>query len=91
LKRLIFAILVLALVLETMPAFGHRMFIGQRVTVDLYAIFDDGEPAKDASVQVSGMGSSTPRIRPTPQESSAWFCRKGDWRVEIHCVWRRTC
>jgi len=52
LKRLIFAILVLALVLETMPAFGHRMFIGQRVTVDLYAIFDDGEPAKDASVQV---------------------------------------
>lgn len=51
-KRLILAILVLALVLETVPAFGHRMFIGQRVTVDLYAVFDDGEPAKDSSVQV---------------------------------------
>lgn len=52
LKRLIMAILILALVLETVPAFGHRMFVGQRMTVDLYAIFDDGEPAKDASVQV---------------------------------------
>jgi len=45
-------ILILALVLSSGLAAGHRMFVGQRATVDLYAIFDDGEPAASASVQV---------------------------------------
>ncbi|VVB72888.1 Uncharacterised protein [uncultured archaeon] len=51
-KRTILAILILALILGLVPAQGHRMFVGQKMTVDLYAIFDDGEAANDASVQV---------------------------------------
>jgi len=51
-KKIVLILLVLALILGAMPAFGHRMFIGQRMTVDLTAIYDDGEPASDATVQI---------------------------------------
>jgi nickel transport protein len=48
----ILAILILALILSSGLACGHRMFVGQRVTVELTGVFDDGEPAADASVRV---------------------------------------
>jgi nickel transport protein len=46
------ALLMLAIFLTAGMASAHRMFVGQRVTLDLYAIFDDGTPAKNATVQV---------------------------------------
>ena len=36
----------------SMAASGHRMFVGQSLTLGISAIYDDGEPAADASVQV---------------------------------------
>jgi hypothetical protein len=52
LRTIILLGLVLALIVCSMNAAGHRMFVGQRMTVSLSAIYDDGEPAAGASVQV---------------------------------------
>ncbi len=46
------ALILLALVLGSGMASAHRMFVGQRINVETYAIFDDGSPANDASVNV---------------------------------------
>jgi hypothetical protein len=46
------ALILLALVLGSGTASAHRMFVGQRINVETYAIFDDGSPASDASVKV---------------------------------------
>ena len=46
------ALILLALVLGSGTAGAHRMFVGQRVNVETYAIFDDGSPANDAPVKV---------------------------------------
>jgi hypothetical protein len=52
LKLFIIATLILVLISGSMTASGHRMFLGQSMTVSLSAIYDDGEPAALASVQV---------------------------------------
>lgn len=52
LRVLILLTLILALITGSMTATGHRMFLGQSMTVSLSAIYDDGEPAAQASVQV---------------------------------------
>lgn len=46
------ALIVLALALGSGTACAHRMFVGQRINVETYAIFDDGSPANNASVKV---------------------------------------
>ena len=46
------ALIMLTLVLGSGTASAHRMFVGQRINVETYAIFDDGSPANDASVKV---------------------------------------
>lgn len=52
LRSIVLLTLILALIACSMNATGHRMFVGQRMTVALSAIYDDGEPAADASVKV---------------------------------------
>jgi len=52
LRYLILLTLILTLIAGSMTATGHRMFLGQSMTVSLSAIYDDGEPAAQASVQV---------------------------------------
>ena len=52
LRPIIFLALILFLVAGSMTASGHRMFLGQSMTIGLSAIYDDGEPAAQASVQV---------------------------------------
>ncbi|OPY52845.1 MAG: hypothetical protein A4E48_00977 [Methanosaeta sp. PtaU1.Bin060] len=79
-------ILIIALVIGSCPAQGHRMFIGQKMTIDLYAIFDDGEAARNATVQIYRDGElyaenktdSTGRFTlPLPGKGT------GDWRFLI--------
>ncbi|HOO54874.1 MAG TPA: hypothetical protein PLY09_01185 [Methanothrix sp.] len=57
-KRWIVLIL-LALVLGSGIASAHRMFVGQKINVETYAIFDDGTPANDASVKVYRESATT--------------------------------
>lgn len=52
-------LLLLALVLASGPASAHRMFVGQRINVETYAVFDDGSPAQNASVKVYRMNATT--------------------------------
>jgi hypothetical protein len=52
LRFFIIATLILILISGSMTASGHRMFLGQSMTLSLSAIYDDGEPAALASVQV---------------------------------------
>jgi len=33
-------------------ASAHRMFVGQRMTLDLYVLYDDGSPAGNAMVKL---------------------------------------
>jgi len=46
------ALIILALVLGAGTASAHRMFVGQRITVEACAVFDDGSPANDAPIKV---------------------------------------
>jgi hypothetical protein len=46
------ALILLALFLGSGTASAHRMFVGQRINVETYAIFDDGSPANNAPVKV---------------------------------------
>lgn len=50
--KTILCIVLIALLICTGFACGHRMFIGQRITLDLYAIYDDGTPASNADVKI---------------------------------------
>ncbi|HQF17585.1 MAG TPA: hypothetical protein PLI05_11035 [Methanotrichaceae archaeon] len=50
--REIVVVLVLTLLLMAGSASGHRMFVGQKMTLDLVAMFDDGTPATDAIVEI---------------------------------------
>ena len=49
--------LILALIMGSLNASGHRMFVGQRMTVTLSAVYDDGDPVAEASVLVFRDGS----------------------------------
>lgn len=53
------ALILLVLVLGSGTASAHRMFVGQRINVETYAIFDDGSPAKDAPVKVYRENATT--------------------------------
>ena len=50
-KRLI-ALILLALVLGAGSASAHRMFVGQRINVETYAMFDDGSPANSVPIKI---------------------------------------
>jgi len=50
-KSLILIILIVFL-LDTGLSSAHRMFIGQRMTLDLYANYDDGSPAANSTVKL---------------------------------------
>ncbi|MDD1762789.1 MAG: transthyretin-like family protein [Methanothrix sp.] len=50
-KSLILIILIVFL-LDTGLSSAHRMFIGQRMTLDLYANYDDGSPVANATVKL---------------------------------------
>lgn len=51
-KKLLCIIIIIAMLLCVEPACAHRMFIGQRLTLDLYAFYDDGTPACSAKVKI---------------------------------------
>jgi len=70
----------------SMAASGHRMFVGQSLTLGISAIYDDGEPAADASVQVFLNGA----LYSQNQTDSTGFFRiplpgtgAGDWMFVI--------
>jgi nickel transport protein len=50
-KSFILIVLVIFL-LNTGSSNAHRMFIGQRMTLDIYANYDDGSPAANATVKL---------------------------------------
>lgn len=85
-RSLILLILLLTLMAGSMTACGHRMFVGQSLTVGLSAIYDDGEPAAQASVQVFRDGV----LYSQNQTDSKGFFRMtlpgagtGEWRFVI--------
>lgn len=53
------ALILLVLVLGSGSVSAHRMFVGQRINVETYTIFDDGAPASDASVKVYRENATT--------------------------------
>lgn len=78
--------LILLLIAGSMTASGHRMFLGQSMTIGLSAIYDDGEPAAQASVQVFRNGV----LYSENQTDSTGFFRlampgrgTGDWRFVV--------
>lgn len=82
----IIATLILVLISGSMTASGHRMFLGQSMTVSLSAIYDDGEPAALASVQVFRDGI----LYSQNQTDSSGFFRMalpgkgtGDWKFVV--------
>jgi hypothetical protein len=86
LRLLVLLILLLTLMAGSMAASGHRMFVGQSLTVGISAIYDDGEPAAEASVQVFLNGA----LYSQNQTDSSGFFRMplpgtgaGDWRFVI--------
>ena len=86
LRLLVLFILLLTLVAGSMAASGHRMFVGQSLTAGISAIYDDGEPAADASVQVFLNGE----LYSQNQTDSTGFFRiplpgtgAGDWMFVI--------
>ncbi len=48
----IIAVAIAAILLCAGAASGHRMFVGQRITLDLYVLYDDGSPAGNATVKL---------------------------------------
>lgn len=85
-RTIILLALVLALIACSMNASGHRMFVGQRMTVSLSAIYDDGEPAADASVKVFRDGKLFSENR---TDSTGFFKMAlpgkgtGDWKFVV--------
>lgn len=85
-RSIILLILFLALIAASMTASGHRMFVGQSLTVGISAIYDDGEPAAQASVQVFRDGD----LYSENQTDSTGLFRMalpgtgaGDWRFVV--------
>ena len=86
LRFLILITMILVLIAGSMTAGGHRMFLGQSMTVSLSAIYDDGEPAALASVQVFRDGV----LYSQNQTDSSGFFRMalpgkgtGDWKFVV--------
>ena len=52
-------ILVLLLLLTAGMAEGHRMFVGHQVTLEIFAIYDDGEPASNAEISIYRLNATT--------------------------------
>lgn len=50
-KRIL-ALILLAILLCAGASSAHRMFVGQRMTLDLYVLYDDGSPAGNAMVKL---------------------------------------
>lgn len=48
----IIAAAIAAILLCAGAASGHRMFVGQRMNLDLYVLYDDGSPAGNATVKL---------------------------------------
>lgn len=46
------AILIAATFLSTGLGCGHKMFVGQRINIDVFGVFEDGQPAQDAKVDI---------------------------------------
>ena len=85
-KRFILVMLILALTASSMTASGHRMFVGQSISIGLSAIYDDGEPAAFASVEVFRDGV----LYSQNQTDSTGFFRvalpgngTGDWKFVV--------
>ena len=52
-------ILVLLLLLTAGMAEAHRMFVGHRMTLEIFAIYDDGEPARNADISIYQIGRAS--------------------------------
>jgi len=86
LRLFILVVLILALTASSMTASGHRMFVGQSISIGLSAIYDDGEPAALASVEVFRDGV----LYSQNQTDSTGFFRvalpgngTGDWKFVV--------
>jgi hypothetical protein len=89
LRWLVILALILALVACNMNASGHRVFVGQKMTVTLSAVYDDGDPASDASVQVFRDGVLYSENKTNPAGVFSMVLPEkgvvGDWRFVVSC------
>jgi len=88
LRSLVILALILALVACSMNASGHRMFVGQKMTVTLSAVYDDGDPASDASVQIFRDGALYSENKTNPAGVFSMVLPEkgvGDWKFVVSC------
>jgi len=67
----IIIVAIAAILLCAGAASGHRMFVGQRMSLDLYVLYDDGSPAAMLRSSSIRMASSSLRMSPMPGAGSA--------------------
>lgn len=87
-RSLVILALILALVACSVNAAGHRMFVEQKMTVTLSAVYDDGDPASDASVQIFRDGAIYSENKTNPAGVFSMVLPEkgvGDWRFVISC------
>jgi len=57
LRRAVFVALLL--LLTAGMGEGHRMFLGHRMSLEIFAIYDDGEPARNADISIYRLNGTT--------------------------------
>jgi nickel transport protein len=57
LRRAVFVALLL--LLTAGMGEGHRMFLGHRMSLEIFAFYDDGEPARNADISIYRLNGTT--------------------------------
>jgi len=52
-------IFILLILLTAGMAEAHRMFVGHQVSLEIFAIYDDGEPARNAEIAIYRLNATT--------------------------------
>lgn len=82
----IWTLLILALLVMAGTASAHRLFVGQRMALDLYVMFDDGSPAANAKVKLyQGDSLFAENVTDATGRFSVVLPGKGtgNWRYEV--------
>ncbi len=91
----IIALLALFMLLCGGVASGHNMFVGQRLNVDISAIFENGEPARNADVNIYRYNETIELYElynQTVTDSKGMLTvalpgkGTGNWRLDVSCA-----
>ncbi len=91
----IIVLLALFMLLCGGVASGHNMFVDQRVNVDIFAVFEGGEPARNADVNIYQYNEACELYEPynqTVTDSRGMLTvalpgrGTGNWRFDVSCA-----